>query len=374
MVGARWCSDLTSQFAACSRSVRYSRSALLRTPPADPGVIPVVDQNPRQCLGVELDDPAALRAAARIRISGITGCGGGASKAVPGSRVERSDLGDHVGEVLGIDPAQLHQRGDVARGEQRQVVEQRPASPGRAGRGRAIAAPGIRRDRARRRRAGQIAAARASTRSTCGDRAAELARPRRDRGADSRPRRADRADAEAISRSAGSRRSAPICSIRCSRRRARTAPRSARCRVSIVATAEPPSRSANNRRRRPRSTSRRRSRRTAASQCSAASPATSPPARRRAASGSVGRGRSPPAPSSLRDRDGASSLCASPRSSSGFCSISASTNSLSSRFDSCSSLIACCSCGVITSAWLCRSSRRCERPILFTKCSVGAGL
>jgi hypothetical protein len=32
-------------------------------------------------------------------------------------------------------------------------------------------------------------------------------------------------------------------------------------------------------------------------------------------------------------------------------------------------LIACCSCGVITSAWLCRSSRRCEKPILFTKCS-----
>ena len=30
IVVARWCSDLTSQLAACSRSVRYSRSALLR--------------------------------------------------------------------------------------------------------------------------------------------------------------------------------------------------------------------------------------------------------------------------------------------------------------------------------------------------------
>ena len=50
----------------------------------------------------------------------------------------------------------------------------------------------------------------------------------------------------------------------------------------------------------------------------------------------------------------------------------ASTNSLSSRFDSCSSFIACCSCGVRTSDWLCRSCRRCERPILFTKYSVGA--
>ena len=63
----------------------------------------------------------------------------------------------------------------------------------------------------------------------------------------------------------------------------------------------------------------------------------------------------------------------SPSSSSGFFSISASTNSPNSRFDSCSSFIACCSCGVITSDWVCRSSRRCERPILFTRGSVGSG-
>src|SRR5205085_4198105 len=49
----------------------------------------------------------------------------------------------------------------------------------------------------------------------------------------------------------------------------------------------------------------------------------------------------------------------SPRSSSGFFSISASTYSASSRFESCSSLIACCNCGVMTRDWPCRSSSRC---------------
>jgi hypothetical protein len=63
-----------------------------------------------------------------------------------------------------------------------------------------------------------------------------------------------------------------------------------------------------------------------------------------------------------------------PRSSSGFCSISASTKSVSSIFDSCSILIACCSCGVITRAWLWRSSSRCEKPILFTKSSARSSL
>jgi hypothetical protein len=48
------------------------------------------------------------------------------------------------------------------------------------------------------------------------------------------------------------------------------------------------------------------------------------------------------------------------RSSNGFCWISASTNCVSSRFDSCSILIACCSCGVITKVCAWRSSSRCE--------------
>ena len=53
-----------------------------------------------------------------------------------------------------------------------------------------------------------------------------------------------------------------------------------------------------------------------------------------------------------------SSASRSPGSRSGFCSISASTNALNSRLESCSILIACCSCGVITRAWLWRSSSR----------------
>ena len=44
---------------------------------------------------------------------------------MPGARIERFDLGDHFGEILGVNPAHLHQRRGVAGGEQRQVVEQK---------------------------------------------------------------------------------------------------------------------------------------------------------------------------------------------------------------------------------------------------------
>ena len=51
------------------------------------------------------------------------------------------------------------------------------------------------------------------------------------------------------------------------------------------------------------------------------------------------------------------------RSSSGLRSSSSSTNATRSRLDSCSSLIACISCGVITSDCVCRNSRRCVSAI-----------
>ena len=51
------------------------------------------------------------------------------------------------------------------------------------------------------------------------------------------------------------------------------------------------------------------------------------------------------------------------RSSSGFRSSSSSTKAERSRFDSCSSLIACISCGVITSDWDWRNSSLCVRAI-----------
>ena len=123
IVVARWCSDLTSQFAACSRSVRYSRSVLFARRPADLRVIAVVDQHARQGLGVELDDPAASGLGPhqdvghdRLRQRRVEG--------EAGPRIERFDLGDHLGQILGIDTADPHQRGDVARGQQRQIVEQ----------------------------------------------------------------------------------------------------------------------------------------------------------------------------------------------------------------------------------------------------------
>ena len=69
---------------------------------------------------------------------------------------------------------------------------------------------------------------------------------------------------------------------------------------------------------------------------------------------------SPPAPSRRGVRR-------APRS--GFCSSSVSTKADSSRFESCSSLIACCSCGVMTSACVCRRSSLCESamPTLITR-------
>src|SRR5690606_24519304 len=52
------------------------------------------------------------------------------------------------------------------------------------------------------------------------------------------------------------------------------------------------------------------------------------------------------------------SAAGSPISRSGFFSTSWATKSPSSRLVYCSSLIACCSCGVITRVWLCFSSSR----------------
>src|SRR3546814_12631555 len=52
-------------------------------------------------------------------------------------------------------------------------------------------------------------------------------------------------------------------------------------------------------------------------------------------------------------------LAPSSRSSSGFCSSSRSISAASSRLESWSSLMACCSCGVMTRDWRWRSSNLC---------------
>src|SRR3954468_20558480 len=61
---------------------------------------------------------------------------------------------------------------------------------------------------------------------------------------------------------------------------------------------------------------------------------------------------------------GASSGSPLALSSSGFFSISSAMKLSTSRLDSASSRIACWSCGVITSDWLCRRSRRGPRPMM----------
>ena len=90
---------------------------------ADPGIIPVVDQDARQGFGVELDDPAALGLRPQQDI-GHHGLRQRRIESESRPRVERFDLGDHIGDIHGIDAAHPDQRGDVAGGEQRQVIEQ----------------------------------------------------------------------------------------------------------------------------------------------------------------------------------------------------------------------------------------------------------
>ena len=72
---------------------------------------------------------------------------------------------------------------------------------------------------------------------------------------------------------------------------------------------------------------------------------------------------SPLSAASVRSPRSAGSPSSLDRSSSGLRSSSSSTNATRSRLDSCSSLIACISCGVITSDCVCRNSSRCVSAI-----------
>ena len=291
---------------------------------------------------------------------------------MPGPRIERFDLGDHLGEILGIDPADPHQRRDVARREQRQIVEEtlhrrvEPVAVAQlqrqafgeiaredAGRIEFLQAREHALDPRRRRSRARSAAVVEIDAQIAG--LVELIEQMRGDHPIGRVAKigADLLDQMLAQACAAAPRPARW-PVRC-RRRGRTRPRLRH----------------RSRARRPRSWRAVALSPAAACQCSAASPATSPIRRRAAPAASAAR----PAPAARprRGRKAPRRARGSPRSSSGFCSISASTNSLSSRFDSCSILIACCSCGVMTSAGVWRSSSRCERPILFTKCSVGSG-
>ena len=292
-------------------------------------------------------------------------------------RVERPDLGDHLGEVFAVDAADPHQRRAVARRQQRDC-RAASASPDRAGRGRAAAAPGTRRGRGRRRRSDRTPAARASTALDPLRRAAEPLGDASELAAQVAGLVEQVDQMERDDRSAGSWMSAPICSMQMLAQRARPRGVSARCRAVVARRSAAP-------------LCRLLPQRSAAVAAAIAGPSPSiaggvaPSARRHrrlgrrpAAGNRIGQRLAgvPVAVAVPRSRRGVGAVVApsrSSRSSSGFCSSSRLDKSASSRFDSCSSLIACCSCGVITSDWLCRSSSRCEKPIC-SPCSVRSGL
>ena len=169
-----------------------------------------------------------------------------------------------------------------------------------------------------------------------------------------------------MTRSAWSGRSAPICSIRCSRR---VRGRLAVCSNPGQSSPEYPAAIAAA----ARTASRRRNRPTPSPSSPAAACQCVGRVRKRLRNSSLPKDRSAP-PVDRRSgarrldcRRSRSSGRARPARAAGSARSRHRRDRVSSRFDSCSILIACCSCGVMTSVCVWRSSSRCEKPILFTQ-------
>ena len=96
---------------------------MLRVARLNLSAIAVVDQNPGQGFRVELDDPTAFGLGTHQDV-GNDRLGKRRVESEAGARIERFDLGDHVGHIGRIDPAQPDEGGDVAGRKERQVIEQ----------------------------------------------------------------------------------------------------------------------------------------------------------------------------------------------------------------------------------------------------------
>ena len=95
------------------------------SPGAHRGVVAAVDQDPRQGVRVELDAPGAVGPGQHQDVRNHR-LGGLVVEGLGRLGVELADLGHHVGHVLGIDAAKLHQLRQLAPGQQVQVVQQGP--------------------------------------------------------------------------------------------------------------------------------------------------------------------------------------------------------------------------------------------------------
>ena len=360
MVLARWSRLRVSQLAFCRHSARKSFSAWFLAWPATCGVIDLVDQHPRQRLGVELDLPAAVAGRRAPRRRQRSRRWRRRRKRHARARIERADFGQHVEQILLVDAADPLQRREIAARQQIEIARAAPASPDRS-RSRWLSCSARHSARSRAKMPGRIERlADGQHRRRHRFRRRQAARRfRPSRPADSRPRRARRP--------ARARSAAP----RDRQRRRRSARRHGRASVTrrgrhvVHVEAVRTSRlRAVPRRRLPL-----RGRDPARAVCVVPGSSgkmfsseavelrrRSPRRRGRIVLGNQSVfGRASPRASRFCSWSVAASSRGSARSSSGLRSISSSTKRSSSRWVSCSSRIDCISCGVITSDCDCRS-------------------
>ncbi len=124
MVRARCSRLLVSQLADWSWAETYCLSSSRLAPRLMTRRIDVVDQHARQRLAVELDAPGPVGRSQDIDV-GNRGRAGRVAEGAAGLRFEAPDLGDHVGEVLVVDAADLAQQGKVASRQRRQIGDHR---------------------------------------------------------------------------------------------------------------------------------------------------------------------------------------------------------------------------------------------------------
>lgn len=85
----------------------------------DAGVVPLVQEQARQGVGVQLDVPEAARPLAHEDVGRHRRRRLAAGESRAGTGRQATDLGDHVAQVFVVDPADLLQRRQIAPGQQR---------------------------------------------------------------------------------------------------------------------------------------------------------------------------------------------------------------------------------------------------------------
>ena len=88
----------------------------------DAGVIGAIDQHPRQCVDVEIDLPAAVRAGSNKYV-GHYGLSCFSPKRQARLGIETTHLGDHVVDVLLIDSASFAKSANILLGDEIEILQ-----------------------------------------------------------------------------------------------------------------------------------------------------------------------------------------------------------------------------------------------------------